>query len=425
MSSYRPSGHGQVETIWHRYDRNGEQGDDRGYSMSEPDDVATADRELPRIALVREVTDRAVMRVIFDDGPTTRADIARATGISKPTVAKSVERLEQAGLLQPDPDRSPGAQRYIPFTLGGKAGVAGAVDVRAADIRVRFTDLFGRPVYEGDLARDSAVDDPAPQLQSIVKNALRDAYRLESGTGPLRSLALSFAHPVESDGHLIPLPDRAYDESALDPIVTLEGVSDAPVIVENDVNFAAIAEGARGAAVGLADYAYIHVGEGTGAALVLDGELWRGVRGLAGELSYVAIGGSDEPPRLGLPFALARAGFAKRSDTYRLDVPTASKLLDDAARGSVPAVSRVDRAALALGRAIASVCAVVDPAGVIIGGPIGGHPVLVDAVRAAATTFSPVPVPITAGQLGDHAAIDGAMMASLERSREDLLSERL
>src|SRR5699024_4964255 len=100
--------------------------------------------------------------------------------------------------------------------------------------------------------------------------------------------AVSVADPVDRDtGRVVRLPDAPFLVGELDPPAVLQGVVDGPVQVDNDVNWAARAEREAGCAAGIDDFAYVHLGEGLGCAVVTDGEVRRGQHGLAGEIAHL------------------------------------------------------------------------------------------------------------------------------------------
>jgi predicted NBD/HSP70 family sugar kinase len=98
----------------------------------------------------------------------------------------------------------------------------------------------------------------------------------------------------------------------------------------------------------------------------------------------------------------------------------ARQVLDRADRGDALARAIVADEARTIGEAVAAVCAVVDPELVILGGPIGAHPAMLEPVRATVTELAPLPPPISTGALGEDAALRGALVLALQQGRASL-----
>ena len=163
----------------------------------EPDD-----RVLPRMAVLRDLTDDTVLDVVFRDAPTTRAEIARASGISKPTVAESVRRLGSAGLLRAVGEQS-GRQGRVGtlYAVADDAGYVIAVDLAPVAVRCLVLDVLGRPVSE---VSRPPVEPRTPvavarTLRAVVRRAMKDA----DGRGPLRAVSVSVANSVDPSSQTI------------------------------------------------------------------------------------------------------------------------------------------------------------------------------------------------------------------------------
>ncbi|AHH98514.1 ROK family transcriptional regulator [Kutzneria viridogrisea] len=338
-------------------------------------------KALPSMTLLRELTDQIVLDTVFGQAPITRAEIAQCTGISKTTVSEAVRRLEDAGLLLTAGTQT-GRQGRVGtyYQVAADAGFAVAVDLNSTEIRVRAADLFGVPFLD----EWHAPTDPPCQLRGLVTRAI-DRGMAEHRR--LLAVGVSVANPVDpATESVVELPDTPYPQGLFRPQEVLDGLFEAPLLVDNDVNLAAIAERWHGAGRDVHSFAYVHIGAGMGMGLVIGDQLVRGSHGVAGEIGYLPL---DSGLRQG--FTLAVLGSP-----------------NTAARGAV------------IGRAIASVCALVDPELVLLGGPLGLDPDLLDPVRATVAELAPVPPKIEFGALGESAAVRGALEQALQRGRADL-----
>ncbi|WP_327740938.1 ROK family transcriptional regulator [Streptomyces sp. NBC_00493] len=379
---------------------------------------------LPSMSLVRELTDQIVLDAVFDRAPITRAEIAQATGISKTTVSESVRRLEGMKLLLPAGEQR-GRQGRVGtyYQVAADAGFVIAVDLHPSEIRLCATDLFGRPFLESTHQpnRPRDPDHIARQLRALITKTISQGA---VGHGELLAIGVSVANPVDPrTSAVIPLEDTPYPEGVFQPQEALAGLTDAPLLVENDVNLAAVAERWHGAAREADSFAYVFIGAGMGMGLILGDQLIQGARGVAGEIGYLSVSSQPSGTPHGFARAVAEAGFraGKRPDTADVDpVAVAHDILRRADEGDAEAQAVVEEEGRTIGEAIATVCAVVDPDLVLLGGPIGSHPALLAPVRAAVNSLAPLPAPVEAGALGDAAPLRGALAVALRRARADL-----
>ncbi|MDD7941512.1 ROK family transcriptional regulator [Actinomycetospora lutea] len=361
----------------------------------------TSPHTSPHSGLRRATTERAILDCLAaEDGPLTRAELSRRTAISPPAISEAVRRLEADAVLVAVGPRSgvPGAVATL-YDLAPGAGVVVAVEINRTVVRTAVGDLAGRSLERAD--HDPPDDGRvAPRLQEVLA-ALGERWRADGR--PVRAVAVSIANPVDpATGRVVELHESAFPAG----VVGVEDVHDidpAMVVLDNDVNFAALAERDHGAAVGTSTFAYLYVGErhSVGLGLVLDGVLVRGARGLAGEIGYLPLGEGSGRFRFGE--AVAAHGL------------TAAGEVDDAT---------LERAGRTLGEAAVAVCACVDPAMLVLGGPVGLIPGLRPRVEATVTELAPRAVPVVAGALGESAPLWGALAEARRRAWESLVSGR-
>jgi predicted NBD/HSP70 family sugar kinase len=363
-------------------------------------DVKEAGRALPQTVL-REATDRRLLDETIRQGRTTRVELAEATGYSRPTVSEAVRRLVAGGLLDATGLKETGRRGRVGtfYALGARAGWVLALEISQAGVRARATDLAGQVLSEQ--SRPPTRPGDVAELSASVRTAVQ---RSTGGAGPLRAVGVSIANPVDPASHaVVPLAGTPFPEGVVSPAEMIGDLVSAPVLVDNDVNLAALAEHRLGRAAGETSFAYLYVGAGLGVGLYLGDQLVRGTHGLAGEIGYLP--GVVSPTLAG---DLAAGGFG-RSDAPSTDVAAALAVLDgtdNEARG---------RLAAAVGRAIVSVAAVVDPSLFLLGGPVGTHPALLPRVRE--TIVFPGPIRLDRSGLGVDAPLQGAVQMAVEHAR--------
>ncbi|MFV2121354.1 ROK family transcriptional regulator, partial [Streptomyces sp. Act-28] len=222
----------------------------------------------------RAVNDRLALRLLQDGGPLTAGQLKKLTGLSRPTVADLVERLQDAGLVRVVGEsgaerRGPNARLY--GIVADRAHLA-ALDVRLRGVTVTVTDLLGTPLAEaavpvdGDTGTGPAVEGAAALLERTVR-----------GAGATRLHTVGVGAP----GLIDPATGALRDSAGLPAwhrrlVTALRERTSATVLVENETNLAAVAELREGAARDRDTFVLLWLGHGVGAAVVLDGALRRG-----------------------------------------------------------------------------------------------------------------------------------------------------
>jgi predicted NBD/HSP70 family sugar kinase len=372
--------------------------------------------------VLRELSEQSVLEAIFRDGPITRPEIAARTGISKPTVSAVVDRLVQAELVQPAGERPSGRGRTpLAFVVNEAAGIVAGVDVGSTTLRVAATDIFGERLAEQEHATarggDKAVAD---QITAVLGALVREL----SGHGEL--LAIGVSTPGVVDPATRRVTSLAYHLSpsgGFEALSILEERFGVPVLVDNDVNLAAVGERWRGLAAGSSTFVFIGIGAGVGMGIVINDELYRGFHGAAGEIGYFPLAAdpfAEQHRRLGgLEDEIGADGLVA---AYGAGVTEARELFELARDGDDRARDVIEAVGQRLGLAIATVCAVLDPELVALGGRIGSAPGLLAPVRATVARLFPLPIRIETSILAERAPLEGAVAIGLQAARERFFS---
>jgi predicted NBD/HSP70 family sugar kinase len=172
---------------------------------------------------------------------------------------------------------------------------------------------------------------------------------------------------------------------------------------------------------------FIAIGAGIGMGIIIDDELVRGAHGAAGEIGYLPLAGDPFDPRHRLHGGLedeigAAAIVAAWRETDGPAPASAEEVFERARAGDRAAGRIVDHVARHLGVAIATICAVIDPELVVLGGGIGCNALLIAPVRAAAAALFPLTVRVETSMLGEKAALQGAIAIALREARRQLFS---
>ena len=382
--------------------------------------------ESPRPNLLRELSEQAILETIFREGPITRPEIAERTNISKPTVSAVVDRLVQSHLVKPAGER-PGRRGRTPlaFTVDSAAGFVIGIDIGSTRLRVAAVDIYGEKLRELEL--ETASGGPRA-VEEQITGAVRRIDR-ELATSHRELLAMGVSTPGVVDPATRRVTSLAWHLSAtgeFDSLTTLESRFGVPVLVDNDINMAAVGEKWHGLAGGASTFVFISIGAGVGMGIVIEDDLFRGFHGAAGEIGYLPLARDpfdvhhrrlgaleDEVGADGILAAYAAAGG---------EASSAREVVESARDGDAAAAGVLEAAAQRIGLAIATVCAVVDPELVVLGGRIGGLPDLLPAVRATVGRLLPLPMRIETSVLAERAALEGALAMALREARDRLFS---
>jgi predicted NBD/HSP70 family sugar kinase len=379
----------------------------------------------------RALNDRLALRLLQDAGPLTATQLKTLTGLSRPTVADLVERLQSGGLVHIVGET--GAQRRGPNArlygiVADRAHLA-ALDVRTRSVSVVVSDLLGTTLAEATLPiGDGAGAAPGPAAEQAV--ALLERTARAAGAARLHSVA------VGAPGLIDPATRQLRDTAKLPEwhrllIATLQQRLPATVLVENEVNLAAVAELREGAARGenggegvgqgsggRDTFVLLWLGQGIGAAVVLDGRLRRGASGGAGEIGFLPVPGTS-----GLPSAHGcDGGFDELACAASIDALARTHGLDPATALESAHPAFLDALAGRLALGAASVAAVLDPGCVILAGETGhrGGPALAARVEARLATLSPLRTEVRATTLGDTAILRGALLTARDAAQDAL-----
>lgn len=370
---------------------------------------------------LRALNERRVLEVVLREGAISRAQLARETGLSKPTISLALVRLVDGGLLR-EVGRTSGGRgaTALLYDLDPRSGHVLAIDVGRRWVRVLLADIAGRTLAranERTRAREAAAL-PA-QVGVIARGLAREAgLRLED----LTAATLGAPGVMQADGDHLALAPQMPGLQRPGIVERLrEELGGTPLAVENDVNLAALAELANGRGLESDDFVFVSVGTGVGMALVLGGRLRRGVTGSAGEIGYLPlVTDATRPAAATRPCAsfeeqVNAAAFVRAAKARGLRVTKAEHVVAAARAGDRAARDVVRREAELLGLGVTAVTAVLDPGLVVLGGGLGlgAGDLLVDTVADVLARRAPARPRIVTSSIGDDAVLRGALAASL------------
>jgi predicted NBD/HSP70 family sugar kinase len=383
--------------------------------------------------LLRAHNERALLECLRSAGPSSRPGLARIAGLSKPTVSQALANLESVGLVRPVGPASPSLGRTaMLYEVDPTAGYVVGIDIGRAWIRAAAADLSGEIVARRDernRARSGSalVRSVAAVAHEVVEAAgltwKQVAHTVVGGPGVFDPDSDRFRHAPNVPGWSRPGVMSELRE-ALPPTVALD----------NDANLAAVGERSYGSGRDARTFVYVSVGTGIGMGVIIDGELYRGAHGAAGEVGYLPLGedgaggaaGRDARRRGILEEAASADAVVRTAKRLGMQGATSAKRVFAAARaGDELALAAVDAEAQRLALVVGTVAAIVDPEFVLLGGGVGSN---IDLLRPPLERrlgeLTPLAPPVAEGELGQDAIVLGAVASALDTARDLVFEQR-
>ena len=378
-----------------------------------------------KLPVLRQLSLCTVMESIVHCAPISRASIAKQTGLSKQTVSEVARRLEADGWIR-ETGRTKGhvGRTAVTYEIVANAACIISVDLGGTKVRVAIADLACHILAELTEATDAR---GGLQVVEQIARMSREAATLHQIDFAQVMLAVvGVPGVVHSDSGRVLMAPNILGLADFDVEGALRTAIGDDVILENDVNLAVIGEHWIGNGSTTDDLAYIALGTGIGAGMMVAGKLVSGASSMAGELGYLPFGAdpyADESLRVGaLERVVATVGMQSKYLALSGEVLDVPGIFDAAAAGDKYAEQVLDESARFLARAVATICCVTNPGKVIFGGSIGCRVELLERVRVLLAQCFPYPVPLEISALGPLAAITGGAAIGLSQLHTQLFS---
>ena len=374
----------------------------------------------------RKISQSSVIQAIVNYGPISRASVAKLTGLSKQTVSEIVANFEVKGWLRAV-GQTEGhiGRRAVVYELSPTAALIASVDLGGAKVRAALCDLTGRVLFE-------LLEPTEPKGgQDVVHQISRMIRSLVSSSGSsyedLHTAVIGVPGVPDTDtGAILLAPNIAgIDQINLEGSLNQElGIE---IIVENDVNLSALGEHWLGDQGEQDNLAFLSIGTGIGAGIVLAGNLLRGISGAAGEVGFLPFGMDPFEPESLKSGALERAAATyaiinnyKQKSGQDKTVPG---VFEAASSGDEDAIKVLDDVAKNIALAILAIASIIDPSKVVVGGSIGSRPELLERIITHASHCFPRQIKIEKTKLGNHAALAGGVATALYNLHLSLFAE--
>jgi glucokinase-like ROK family protein len=389
-------------------------------------------RRATDIAFIRGANLSSVLRLVYGSAPLSRSQLAAKTGLNKSTISSLVEDLLHRKLVHETGLNSNGAGR--PATLlevNPRVGAVIAIELGVDFVSAAVIDFVGSILWRKQIGADPAEsqDETIGETRVLVREALAECHNREL---PVLGLSFSIPGTVDLDeGVLIFAPNLNWHNV---PFRELFASAELQVYIENDANAAAVAEHLFGVAQDVKDFVFVFAGVGLGGGLFLNGRLYRGKGGYAGEIGHTSI--MAEPFQLEchcghqgcweiyanqtsiirrVEARLAgKAGGMISSMMEASHTPLSISLINQAAdAGDKDAREALEEAGRAMGNGFAGLINIFDPEKIILGGPVsiaGNHlmPSIMESVQRHAMHEIADQTEIHVSAFGADASLVGA-----------------
>lgn len=320
--------------------------------------------------LIRGLNRSAILALIGCQGPISRVEIARRLSLSGGTVTTLTRELMEDGLiLELDKEPSSGGRPAVRLALVGGAAQAIGIKIAPDHITAVLVNLDGEPTETTEQAFDASHPDAVDRLGELLDGLMRAwADRGE------RLLGIGLGVPGIADERSGTVESPVVGWRGLPLAADLERRLGLPVLIDNDVNTLAVAERLYGRGRSIDHFLTVTLGRGVGLGIVINGELYRGQRGGAGEFGHLRV--SDDGPRCHCGKTGCLEAFI--ADDALVAVAHGTGVLregDGIARlraladeGDVSARAVFARAGSTLGRAVAGLVNILSPQLILVSG---------------------------------------------------------
>jgi predicted NBD/HSP70 family sugar kinase len=358
-----------------------------------------------------------ILQLIRTSGPFSRAELARRTGLSKPTVSSLAAELLASGLIvETGLAQSEGGRRPVLLAFNDRAGFVIGMDVGGTTARACLATLQGEVLAT---VREQTAGSSSSFLTAQLRG-LTEALCAQAQVPRARVLGVAIGTP----GAVDPGSNRVRYAPNLSVLET-PGFADAlasalglPVSLHNDVNLAAVGEQAHGAGQGTYTFVFVSIGTGLGFGLVVGGRLHRGEAGRAGELGYLRL--SPHDPKT-IEEVLCGAGIARRHAEAG-GSGRVSDAFDEAEGGRDPGLGVITELFPYLAWLLSALGTLLDPERLILGGGIGQRfAAFAPQLTRSLAQLSPITPPLSFSALGDDAGLHGAVRVALSEAELHLV----
>jgi len=329
---------------------------------------------------IAEYNQKLILDVLRYNGNMSRADLSRHLNMSFPAISSNVKRLLEANYIMEVGigDNTVGRKPTV-LAFNAQRGYIIGVDLGSFRIRMMLSDLLGNEISSSEIANDANICGDGKQSIRLVYNQINEIL-YKAGKTKDDILCIVIGIPgIMKDGssYLAPFTENFNEK---DMIETLQDAFEADVLLENCVNLGVIGEQWKGVGINYRDIIYIAYGVGLGSAHIVDGELYKGANGAAGEIGFMITDPKkidnvyEETGYLEESLSKSKINRYLDSDNFNEDL---IKLIERYKNGdstnAKQIIDVIDELALNFGMALVNMSALLNPEAIIIAGGLGAN----------------------------------------------------
>lgn len=382
-----------------------------------------------RPSLLRHTNALRILKLLRDSGSCSKADLVRASGLSAPTITNVVADLLAADLIKPlGEGESNGGRPPDIISFKAERGCILAVKLTADRLSFLLADLNGQTLDTQEIPLQDRKTTPEAICIYIGEEIRRLLRKHKKKREQLLALVVGVPAITNVDEGVVLSISTLEHWRSVPLRARLNKIVDCLVIIENDINLAALGERYCGAARAEEAFILIHIGPNVGAGIVLDGKIYHGSQWCAGEIAYLRLPNtSRKRPTLHefgeLEIVLTSASILEnwheRKKTAQEDAADESKMdalgvLHLAEEGDVRAEKIIQNRASIVADIIVNLSLILNPGLILLEGEVGSHPALIAAVQKQLQESEFAVTRIDAGMLGQTSVLWGGVALALE-----------
>jgi len=369
---------------------------------------------------MRDINRSAILEIIRRESPISRSAIAERLGVSLPTVMRIVDKLISEGFVRPQGSTEwSGGRRRSLLEFNADGYVVLGVDMGGTKMYGAISDLGGNILDEVNISRHGTSGEDSFNYLTTLIDSLLASPRVEGR----RVRGIGVGAPgvtLHKEGIVTWAYTLHWENFPLK--AKLAERYDYPIVVDNDVNLAALGELWFGAGQNCQDMILIAIGTGIGAGVIIDGALYRGSKEASGEIGNMIPGreflgknyqefGALESVASGTGIAArAREMLKSQGNPEELLNLMAEDVFDSARKGEKWAWTVINETVDYLAIAIAGLVAFFDPELVVLGGGVSrSADMLIEPILQRITGAIPNPPKLVVSNLGLQATVMGAI----------------
>lgn len=387
----------------------------------------------------------AVDLIRFASNGISRTDLADQMGLTRAAVTMIItDLIDNEIILEAESRSIPSGRPPVVLEINPKRGMVASVDMGASHINIAIADFSAKIIEEVSLPFNIKL---GPEVcLAKVSQILRELLdRCGVSISELMAIGVGVPGPVITDAGAVIAPPIMPGWDGYPIREALQKEWGLPVSLNNDAELGALGEWAYGAGRGEKNLAFIKVGSGIGAGLIINQQIYGGTTGSAGEIGHLTIDengplcscgnrGCMEAFAGGHAIAqqaieLVKSGKRTLLSSIPLENLTAQDVAKAARRGDLPSQEIIMRAGTFIGIAIAGLVNLFNPGAVIIGGGVAQAGDLLttsirQAVRERSLRASEQGVRITTAMLGKRSSLMGATVQAINIAIHDAIERK-